>query len=76
MKKTISTFAVFVMVAALCVGCKKPETSPPEPATQPKKETPAAKNWQPETSKQPTTRGDSDGEDHTGHDHGPGEHQH
>ena len=74
MKKVISMLAMFVMVGALCIGCKD-ETSKPDPEKQPNANG-AAKdpNWEPPTLKQPSTCPDDDA--HAGHDHGPGGHKH
>ena len=70
MKKIISTLVVSVMVAALCVGCNKTET--PDPGeSQAKTPPPTTQPWKPETVKSTT-----DPDDHSGHDHGPGGHQH
>ena len=71
MKKTISMLAIFVMIGALSIGCNQPDASTPE-GGEGAKGTPTTQNWEPDTLKP----GDNDGGDHTGHDHGPGEHQH
>jgi hypothetical protein len=87
MKKVISMLAVSVMIGALCAGCEKADTTAPEGTErskttgQPKAGEPTTKenkaaNWAPETSKKPTTRGATDPEDHSGHNHGPGGHDH
>ena len=69
MKKVISMFAILVMIGGLCAGCKDKEADNPKPeATQQSQES-NAKDWEPETSKQPTTHSDEDGHDHSGHDH-------
>ncbi|MCP4378410.1 MAG: hypothetical protein GY794_19825 [bacterium] len=72
MKKLISMFVILVMVGALCVGCQKTETSEPGVTEKPKKEgNNAGADWQPEESKQPTTKpADSD------HDHSDPNHRH
>jgi len=69
MKRVISMFAILVMIGGLCAGCKdkKADKSKPE-ATQQSQES-NAKDWEPETSKQPTAHSDEDGHDHSGHDH-------
>jgi hypothetical protein len=72
MKKMISTLVVLAIAGAFCAGCNKTETSTPE-ESQTKKDTPATKNWEPPTVKQPSMI-DADGVDHTGHNHGPAGH--
>ena len=70
MKKVITVFAVLVMIAGLCAGCKdKPE---PE-ATQQSQES-NAKDWEPETSEQPTTNDSHDDHDHSSGDHSGHDH--
>jgi len=81
MKKIISMFAVLMMIGALCVGCEKTGTATPGAAEQQKKkvEENNAKNWEPETKKEPATKKaaaapatgghDPNVGDHTGHNH-------
>lgn len=73
MKKILSMFALFALVGALCIGCNKPESTPKDEAETKADaaKVPADKDWKPEADK-PV---DADGEDHTGHNHAPGEHQ-
>ncbi len=71
MKKVITMVAILVMIAGLCVGCKNKEADKSEPeATQQSQES-NAKDWEPETSKQPTKEDEHDHSvgDHTGHNH-------
>jgi len=67
MKKTITMFAAFVMIAGLCAGCGKEDKSEPEAVAQPKASN--AKAWEPETAKQPKAHNAHDGGDHSGHNH-------
>ena len=73
MKKVITMFAILVMIAGLCTGCKK-DTDTPEPdATQQSQEN-NAKDWEPETSEPSTTDSTKGGHDlsvgdHSGHNH-------
>ena len=71
MKKVISMFAILVMIAVLCAGCKDKQADKPKPAATQQSQESNAKDWEPETSKQPTTHSDEDGHDHdhSGHDH-------
>ncbi len=68
MKKVMSLFAIWVIIGGLCTGCKDKDADKSKlEATQQSQES-DAKNWEPETSEQPT--GNShDGHDHSGHDH-------
>lgn len=69
MKKVIIMVAILVMIAGLCVGCKKDADTPKPDATQQSQES-NAKDWQPETSEQSTTGGhDTSVGDHSGHNH-------
>jgi len=74
MKKVISMFVILVMIVGLCTGCKDKEADKPKPeATQQSQES-NTKDWEPETSKQPTTRSTQGGHDtsvgdHSGHNH-------
>ena len=75
MKKVISMFVVLMMIGLLCAGCNKTETSKPGAAEQEKAkvEKKDAKNWEPETKKEPapaaTSGHDPNVGDHTGHNH-------
>jgi hypothetical protein len=73
MKKVISMFAILVMIAGLCEGCKKDADTPEPEATQQSQES-NAKDWEPETSEQPTDNSPKDDHDqsagdHSGHNH-------
>ena len=73
MKNVISMFAILAMIVGLCTGCKNKEADNPNPeATQQSQES-KAKDWEPETSEQPTDNShdghDHDAGDHSGHDH-------
>ncbi len=70
MKKVITVFAVLVMIAGLCTGCK--DQAEPE-ATQQSQES-NAKDWEPETSKESTTNDSHDGHDHSSGDHSGHDH--
>ncbi len=71
MKKVMSMFAILVMFCGLCTGCKDKDKdadkSKPE-ATQQSQES-NAKDWEPETSKKPTTNSTQGGHDHSAGDH-------
>ena len=69
MKKVISMFAMLVMIGVLFAGCKDADKPKPEAEKQSKKST--DKNWKPETASQPAAN-----DEHKGHDHGPGGHDH
>ncbi len=68
MKKVISMFAILVMTVGLCAGCKK-DTDTPKPDTTQQSQESNAKDWEPETSKQPTTDSTQGGHDHSVGDH-------
>ncbi len=66
-------FAILVMIGVLCAGCKKDADKPKPEATKQSQES-NAKDWEPETSKQPTTDSTQGGHDpsvgdHSGHNH-------
>ena len=73
MKKVISMFAILVMIGGLCTGCKNKETDKPKSEVTQQSEESNAKDWEPETSEQPTDNShdghDHDAGDHSGHDH-------
>ena len=74
MKKVISMFAILVMIGGLCAGCKDKEAEKPKPEATQQSQEGNAKDWEPETSKQPTTNSTQGGHDtsvgdHSGHNH-------
>ena len=69
MKKVISMIVLLVMISGLCAGCKETEADKPKAEVTQQSQKSDDKNWEPETSKQPTTHSDEDDHDHSGHDH-------
>ena len=62
-------FAILVMIGALCAGCKDKEADKPKPEATQQSQKSNAKNWEPETSKPPTTNSTQGGHDHSASDH-------
>ncbi|MBT3200414.1 MAG: hypothetical protein HN350_10905 [Phycisphaerales bacterium] len=68
MKKLLSTFAALALVAALCTGCQKTTPTEDNDGDGHNDKTPTTQKADPAELKVPDAV-----EDHTGHNHAPGE---
>lgn len=68
MKKSISTFAVVVMLAGLFTGCEKADNAESTAVVTEEAPPPSASSWQPEVAN-PQDDHSGHGHDHSGHAH-------